>query len=39
MTALAALPPAETAMAEIDPHRLNRVASIHYYGRSGSIFL
>ena len=40
MTALAApSPEAGHGGAEIDPHRLTRVASIHYYGRSGSIFL
>lgn len=40
MTALAAPhPDAGHDGVEIDPHRLTRVASIHYYGRSGSIFL
>ena len=40
MTALAA-PRADAGHdgLEIDPHRLTRVASIHYYGRSGSVFL
>ena len=31
--------PAGQANADIDSNRLTRVASIHYYGRSGSIFL
>ena len=39
MTAAPLTLPAGEGGTDIDPHRLTRVASIHYYGRSGSIFL
>ena len=40
MTGLAvSFPAGGHAEVDIDPHRLTRVASIHYYGRSGSVFL